>query len=116
MPAAYAERKDEGSSDREFKRGTFIAPGTKVLVVDDVMTTGGSVRATLDALSDVDAEAVAVALLVDRSGGNVDFGVPIVGLATLEITSWLASDVPPWLADIPITKPGTTAVDTNSGD
>lgn len=110
LPAAYAERVSDGSSEREFKRGTVIEPGTRVLVVDDVMTTGGSVRATLDALAEVGAEVVAVALLVDRSGGQVDFGVPVVPLATLEITSWSPEEVPEWLAEIPVTKPGTTAV------
>ena len=115
LPSAYAERKDAGSSEREFKRGTHIAPGTRILVVDDVMTTGGSIRATLDAIDEVGAEAVAVALLVDRSGGEVTFMVPIVALASLDISSWPATDVPAWLEDIPITKPGTTDVGAEIG-
>lgn len=109
LPAAYAERLEEGSAKRTFKRGTVIEPGTRVLVVDDVMTTGGSVRATLDALARINAETIAVALLVDRSGGTVDFGVPLVALAELEINSWKPDEVPEWLAAIPVTKPGTTA-------
>ena len=114
LPAAYAERKEEGSPEREFKRGTYIAPGTRVLVVDDVMTTGGSIRATLDAVKDVGAEAVAVALLVDRAGGSVTFDVPTRPLASLEISSWPADEVPEWLEDVPVTKPGTTAVEAES--
>lgn len=110
LPAAYAERVEDGSSARTFKRGTVIEPGTRVLVVDDVMTTGGSIFATLAALELVEAEVVAVALLVDRSGGQVDFGVPLIPLAELNIQSWPADDVPEWLAEIPVTKPGTTAV------
>ncbi len=111
LPAAYAERVQDGASEREFKRGTFVAPGTRVLVVDDVMTTGGSVQATLDAVAAVDAEAVAVALLVDRSGGQADFGVPLVALAEFDIETWPADDLPEHLAAMPVTKPGTTASD-----
>lgn len=110
IPAAYAERIEEGSAERTFKRGTVIEPGTRVLVVDDIMTTGGSVRATLEALRRVDAEVVAVALLVDRSGGSVDFGVSMVALAELEIDTWTEDELPEWLAEVPITKPGTTSV------
>ena len=110
LPAAYAERVEDGSSEREFKRGTMIEPGTRVLVVDDVMTTGGSIQATLDALEAVGAQTVAVALLVDRSGGATTFNVPVVALATLEINSWPVDDLPDWLAAIPVTKPGTTGV------
>lgn len=113
LPAAYAERAEEGSSERTFKRGTKIHPGTRVLVVDDVMTTGGSVQATLDALEKVDADVVAVALLVDRSGGQVDFGVPLVALAQFDIATWPADGIPDWLEEIPVTKPGTTAVPTS---
>lgn len=110
LPAAYAERVEDGASEREFKRGTVIEAGTRVLVVDDVMTTGGSIYATLDAVNAVGAETVAVALLVDRSGGQVEFGVPLVALAELDIATWPADDLPDWLATIPVTKPGTTAV------
>ncbi|MEZ4572112.1 MAG: hypothetical protein R2849_17685 [Thermomicrobiales bacterium] len=74
------------------------------------MTTGGSVQATLDALEKVEAQVLAVALLVDRSGGKVDFGVPLVALAELDIETWAVDDIPDWLEDIPISKPGTTAV------
>jgi orotate phosphoribosyltransferase len=109
LPAAYAERLDEGSTARGFKRGTQIEPGSSVLVVDDVMTTGGSISATLNAVAKIDARAVAVAILVDRSGSNVDFGVPTISLASFDISTWAADEVPPWLAEIPINKPGTTA-------
>jgi orotate phosphoribosyltransferase len=115
LPAAYAERVEDGSSEREFKRGTLIEQGTRVLVVDDILTTGGSVRATLDALAVVDAQVVAVALLVDRSAGAVDFGCPLVSLAQLDIATWDATGMPDWLEAIPVTKPGTTAVPGAAG-
>ncbi len=109
LPAAYAERMKDGSSEREFKRGTVIQPGTRVVVVDDILTTGGSVRATLDALAAVGAEVVAIAVLVDRSGEALELGCPLVSLARLEIETWEAADMPDWLASIPVTRPGTTA-------
>lgn len=109
LPAAYAERVEEGSDQRAFKRGTVIELGTRVLVVDDVLTTGGSIRATLDAVSDAGAEVIAVAVLVDRSGGTTDFGVSLVALAELDISTWAPDELPAWLAKIEMVKPGTTS-------
>jgi orotate phosphoribosyltransferase len=83
--AAYAERVSDAGSGREFRRGTSFRPGSRVLVVDDIMTTGGSVRETLDALASHAVDVVGVALLVDRSGGKANLGVPLVALATLDI-------------------------------
>lgn len=110
LPAAYAERREDGSSERAFKRGTVIQPGTKVLLVDDILTTGGSIFATLKALEDVGASVQAVAVLVDRSNGTVDFGRPLVGLASLHIDTWEADACPLCASGTPLTKPGSTAV------
>lgn len=109
VSAAYAERAEDGSSRREFRRGTRFAPGSRVLVVDDIMTTGGSVRETLAALAAQPVEVVGVALLVDRSGGAVDFGVPLIALAELDIPSWTPDDCPLCVDGVPLVKPGTTA-------
>jgi orotate phosphoribosyltransferase len=107
--AAYAERKRDGSTGREFRRGTTFIPGQRVLVVDDILTTGGSVRETLVALETQPVEIVAVAVLVDRSGGNVSIGeVPLVALSTLNVKTWDASECPLCENGIPLTKPGTT--------
>jgi orotate phosphoribosyltransferase len=108
--AAYAERRGEGTTEREFRRGTTFAAGTRVLVVDDILTTGGSVRETLAALAPHPVEVVAVALLVDRSGGRVALGVPLVALATLDVASWDPDACPLCAAGRPLEKPGTTAV------
>ena len=108
--AAYAERASEGSVGREIRRGTVFRPGTRVLVVDDILTTGGSIRETLAALAAHPVEVLAVAVLVDRSGGKVDLGVPIVPLVSLEIVTWAAEDGPLWARGIPLHNPGTTAV------
>lgn len=109
LPTAYAERESDGSNYRVFKRGTVISPGARVLLVDDILTTGGSVRQTLDALAVWETEVKAVAVLVDRSGGSVDFGVPLVSLASLSIATWLPEDCPMCAKGVPLSKPGTTA-------
>lgn len=110
LPAAYAERASEGSSERAFKRGTAIEPGTRVLLVDDILTTGGSIRETLAALERVKADVRAITVLVDRSGGAVSFGPPLTPLASLSIETWAADDCPLCRAGVPLTKPGSTAV------
>lgn len=109
LPAAYAERARDGASERAFKRGTFIAPGTRVLVVDDILTTGGSVRETITALTAAGADIRAIALLVDRSGGSVSFDAPMVSLAALIIETFPPEDCPLCRDDVPFTKPGSTA-------
>lgn len=107
--AAYAERATDGASGREFRRGTTFAPGSRVLVVDDILTTGGSVRETLAALEKHDVEVVAVGVLVDRSGGKTTFpGVPLFSLVQLDIETWEAADCPLCAAGDPVVKPGTT--------
>src|SRR5215216_211478 len=87
--AAYAERKSDGSRGREFRRGTTFSPGQRVLIVDDILTTGGSVRETLTALKHQPVNIIAVAVLVDRSGGKVSLGAtPLVALSTLDVKTW----------------------------
>jgi orotate phosphoribosyltransferase len=110
LPAAYAERAQDGASERVFKRGTTFAPGTTALVVDDILTTGGSVRETLRALEAREVAIKAVAVLVDRSDGRVDFGVTLHALARLDIATWDADDCPLCAAGVPLVKPGSTAV------
>ncbi len=112
--AAYAERAADGGSAREFRRGTTFAPGSRVLVVDDILTTGGSIRETLAALATHPVEVVAVGVLVDRSNGAFDPGVPLHALATLEIATWEAGACPLCAAGVPLAKPGTTAPSTSA--
>lgn len=106
--AAYAERWDDGRPDREVRRGTRFEPGTRVLVVDDILTTGGSVRETLSALALHQVEVIAIAVLVDRSGGHIDLGVPLVALMTLDVATWDSEACPLCREDVPLVKPGTT--------
>lgn len=109
-PAAFAERASDGGSGREIRRGTTFAPGSRVLVVDDILTTGGSVRETLEALEAHQVEVVAVGVLVDRSAGATTFGdVPLVAIASRKFDAWPADECPLCKAGVPLAKPGTTA-------
>jgi orotate phosphoribosyltransferase len=105
--AAYAERADAGQG-RAFRRGYAPTPADRVLVVDDILTTGGSVRDTLDALDALGVRAHAVGVLVDRSGGRVDLGVPLVPLLQVDIATFAPDDCPLCRDNIPLVKPGTT--------
>lgn len=107
VAAAYAERASSGTG-REFRRGTSFAPGSRLLVVDDILTTGGSVRETLDALASHDAVVAGVIVLVDRSGGRADLGMSYQAVATLNIPTWTAEECPLCAAGEPLVKPGTT--------
>lgn len=109
--AAYAERKSDGESGREFRRGTTFETGQRVLVVDDILTTGGSVRETLTALADQPVEVVGIGVLVDRSGGKTTFGdIPLFALTTLDVETWEPADCPLCQQGVPVIKPGTTKV------
>jgi orotate phosphoribosyltransferase len=109
--AAYAERASEGSLGREIRRGTTFAPGTRVLVVDDVMTTGGAIRETLAALAPHPVEVVGIGVLVDRTGGTTELDcVPLYALVKMDVKAWDAAECPLCQAGIPLVKPGTTAV------
>lgn len=102
LRSIIAERKDEGEG-REFKRGFEIGAGDRVLVVDDVLTTGGSIRDVIDAVRERGAEVIGVGVLVDRSGGKVDFGVPLFACMTLDIASYAAEECPICPTGAPLT-------------
>jgi orotate phosphoribosyltransferase len=105
--AVYAERNEDGPG-RVFRRGFQLRPGERVLVVDDIMTTGGSVQETVDAVRSAGAEVIGAAVLVDRSGGNATLDVPVRALWQLEIPSYASDECPLCREGIPVTKPGTT--------
>jgi orotate phosphoribosyltransferase len=108
IDAAYAERAGPNAIGREFRRGTTFPKGARVLVVDDILTTGGSVRETLAALDAHDVEVVGVALLVDRSGGAANLEVPAMSLVSLDIETWDPDDCPLCQLGVHLVKPGTT--------
>jgi len=102
--AIFVERED---GVFKLRRGFEIAPGAKVLMVEDIITTGLSSRECLAALAEHPGEIVGAACLIDRSGGKADIGVPRVALATLDIPTYPADALPPELAKLPAVKPGS---------
>lgn len=89
------------------RRGFRIASGEPVLVVEDVITQGGRVRETLDIVRAHGARPVGVGVLVDRSGGALDFGVPTHSLLRLTVETFPSDQLPPDLAALPPIKPGS---------
>ena len=102
--AIFVEREDGAF---KLRRGFEIAPGDKVLMVEDIITTGLSSRECLAALAEHPGTVVGAACLIDRSGGKAEIGVPRVALATLDIPAYPADALPPDLAKIPPVKPGS---------
>jgi orotate phosphoribosyltransferase len=105
-PAMFLERP-EGTF--ELRRGFSIAPGTKVLMVEDVVTTGLSSREAIEAVGRAGGDVVAEASLVDRSGGHAELGVPFFPLIRIDVPTFTADALPPELAAIPAVKPGSRA-------
>jgi len=96
----FAEPVNGGG--RAFKRGFTIASGERVLVVDDVLTTGGSVREVLAAVRNMGGEVAAVAVLIDRTGGTADFGVPFFACLTLDLPSYEPVQCPLCAKNLPL--------------
>ena len=93
----------------ELRRGFRLEPGSKVLMVEDVVTTGLSSCEAIEAVAREGSEVIAEAALVDRSNGSVDLGVPFYPLIAISFPSYADDEVPPALAAIPVTKPGSRA-------
>jgi orotate phosphoribosyltransferase len=90
-----------------FRRGFAADPGLRILVVEDTVTTGGTVRELIRLCQDGGAEVVGVGSLVDRSGGKADFGVPFRAVVPVNIESWEEKDCPLCAQGVPIIKPGS---------
>jgi orotate phosphoribosyltransferase len=105
-PAMFVERSD---GEFQLRRGFSLEPGTKVLMVEDVVTTGLSSREAIDAVRAAGGEVLAEAALVDRSAGKADLGVPFHPLIRIDVPTYSAEDLPPELAAIPPVKPGSRA-------
>jgi orotate phosphoribosyltransferase len=88
----FAERGDDGKM--VLRRGFVVEPGQKVAVVEDVVTTGGSVREVIDLVKNAGGIVAGVGAIVDRTGGKIDFGVPFESVVSLEVESWEAEDCP----------------------
>ncbi len=93
----------------ELRRGFSIAAGQKVLLMEDVVTTGLSSREAIAAVRQAGGDVIAAAALVDRSNGKADLGVPFYPLVRLDVPSYPADALPPELAALPAIKPGSRA-------
>jgi len=93
----------------ELRRGFRLEPGERVLLVEDVVTTGLSSSEAIAAIEAAGGKVVGAAALVDRSAGTADLGVPLTALIRIEVPTYAADELPPELASIPAVKPGSRA-------
>jgi orotate phosphoribosyltransferase len=103
-PAIFTERVDGRFT---LRRGFAIEPGQRILVAEDVVTTGLSTRECIACCEAEGGKVVAACSLIDRSGGKAELGVPLIALTTLEVPTYPADALPPELAAIPAVKPGS---------
>ncbi|MEM6710870.1 MAG: orotate phosphoribosyltransferase [Pseudomonadota bacterium] len=104
VPYMWVERE---GGEFSLRRGFTLKPGEKVLIVEDIITTGLSVREAVEAISKAGGEVVACACLIDRSAGKADVGVPVVALADYEVPAYPANALPDALKAVPAIKPGS---------
>lgn len=103
LPCVYTEREDGEMRLRRFD----VAAGTRALIVEDVVSTGLSIRETIAAVRAIGAEVVAAACLVDRSAGKADVGTRLISLCAFEVPAYPPDALPPELAALPVVKPGS---------
>tara|TARA_Y100001970_G_C13947746_1_gene706600 strand:+ start:37 stop:609 length:573 start_codon:yes stop_codon:yes gene_type:complete len=96
------------NSKMKFKRGFKINKGANVLVVEDIVTTGGSINELLEVLSQFSCNIIGIVSLLDRNEEPLNFQFPYFPLIQYPVKSWDVKDIPKWLQNIPITKPGST--------
>jgi len=104
VPAIYTERVD---GQFQLRRNFTVAPGEKVIVVEDIVSTGLSIRECVEAIKALGADVVAAACIIDRSGGEADIGVPLIALTKYKVPAYPPDALPPELAAIPAVKPGS---------
>ncbi|WP_448586798.1 orotate phosphoribosyltransferase [Thermaurantiacus sp.] len=102
--AVYVERED---GEFRLRRNFAIPPGARLVVVEDIVSTGGSARECIAAIRPLGGHLLGAACLIDRSGGRAELGVPLVALATLEVPAYPADALPPELEAIPPVRPGS---------
>jgi len=103
VPAVWVEREGGEFHLRRFE----MEPGARVLIVEDIVTTGLSSRETVAAVEAIGGKVVGCACLIDRSGGEADVGVPLVSLARYKVPAYPVDAIPPEMAAIPPVKPGS---------
>ena len=102
-PAIWVEREDGVFRLRRFE----MEKGARVVIIEDIVTTGLSIRETVESLRALGAEVLAAGCLIDRSAGKAEVGVPLIALAEYEVPAYPADKLPPELAAIPAIKPGS---------
>jgi len=100
----FAEK--EGEKERAFRRGFGIDPGERVLIVDDILTTGSSIREVIAAVKSQGGVIIGIGVLVDRSEQKLDFGIPLFSCLRSETITYPPQDCPLCAAKIPLVKPG----------
>ena len=105
LRSIYAEREGQG---RDFRRGFSINPGERVLVVDDVLTTGTSILEVIKAVKRHGGEIAGVGVLVDRSQGRVDLGIPFFSCHQVSIPTYTPEDCPLCAQGVPLTRLGSS--------
>ncbi|MEE8386121.1 MAG: phosphoribosyltransferase family protein, partial [Dehalococcoidia bacterium] len=88
---------------RDFQRGFQVRAGERTLIVDDVLTTGGSIRDVIEAVRRAEGSPIGVAVLVDRSGGRTDFGLPFFACVELDLPTYAEDACPLCDAEVPLT-------------
>lgn len=107
-PAIFTERVDNVMS---LRRGFEIEEGSKVIIVEDVITTGKSSFESVKIVEEAGAEVIALTSIVNRSGKDEINGLPVISATTLDIETWDPDDLPEDLAQIPVEKPGSRKMD-----
>jgi len=104
VQSLYVERE---GGQFTLRRGFHVEPGARVVMVEDIVTTGLSSRECIATIQAAGGEVIAAACIVDRSGGKADVGVPLIALASLEVPAYPADALPPELAALPVEDPGS---------
>ncbi|MEO1240342.1 MAG: orotate phosphoribosyltransferase [Pseudomonadota bacterium] len=107
VPFMFLERVD---GEFQLRRGFGVKAGARVLVVEDIVSTGLSAREAITAVKKAGGEVLALACLVDRSAGKVDVGAPMISLAELNVAAWSPDELPPHLEGTPAVKPGSRGI------
>lgn len=101
----FTER--DASGRMTLRRGFSVKPGETAIVIEDVVTTGGSTKEVIELLRAAGANVLGAGSIIDRSGGRADLGVPRVALATLDAVAWTAEECPLCREGVPVEKPGS---------
>lgn len=109
MGARFVFTERDPAGKMVLRRGFSLDPQETVVVVEDVVTTGGSTREVIELVQASGSKVLGVGSIIDRSGGKVDLGVPRVALATLNAVSWTPEECPLCKQGLPVVKPGSRA-------